>query len=169
MTETQEFLALDTQEMHLPTAVEKGIQHCRGGDWRVGLEILRKVARKEEKESKLPSLYYSFLGYGAAIVDGARKDGLALCQHAVKVDRYEPENWLNLARVYLLANDRQRGVKALEKGLKLSPRHPALCELRREIGYRRKPVVPFLPRDSFINRYLGERRHQRLQAKGEVD
>jgi hypothetical protein len=141
------------------------VQHCREGNWEVGLQLLRKVARKEEKETRLPSVYYGFFGYGVARFEGERRKGLALCRHAVRLGPREPDNWLNLARIHVLVGGRRRAVTALQKGLALDPSHPTLLALRREIGFRRKPVVPFLSRDARINRYLGARRHQRLEAK----
>ena len=162
MSYAKELLALDTQSINLSTVVQEGIARCQADDWEIGLALLRKAARKEVKESKLPSLYYSYLGYGAANFEGERKDGLALCLHAVRVGSEEPENFLNLARVYLLAGDRRRAVAAIQHGLKVDSRHPGLLEQRRSMGYRRKPVVSFLSRDSWINRFLGRRRHQRL-------
>jgi Flp pilus assembly protein TadD len=162
MSYARELLALDTQTINLSTVVQEGIACCQADDWEGGLALLRKAARKEVKESKLPSLYYSYLGYGAANFEGERKDGLALCLHAVRVGREEPENYLNLARVYLLAGDRRRAVAAIQHGLKVDSRHPGLLEQRSSMGYRRKPVISFLSRDAWLNRFLGRRRHRRL-------
>ena len=162
MSYSRELLALDTQTINLSTVVHEGITCCQAGDWEVGLELLRKAARKENKESELPSLYYSYLGYGAANFEGERKDGLALCLHAIRVGKDEPENYLNLARVYLLVGDRRRAVAASQHGLKVDAHNPDLLALRRSMGYRRRPAVSFLSRDAWINRFLGKRRHQRL-------
>ena len=159
---------MDTQEIDLRSVVEKGLERCRKGDWELGLDLLRKAARKEEKESTLPSLYYSYLGYGAARFDGARKDGLALCKHAIRMDDGEPENYMNLAKVCLLAGDRRQAVAAVQRGLKVDPRFLPLVALRHRMGFRRKPVIPFLSRDAWINRRLGERRHRRLEEKSQL-
>lgn len=161
MTRTREVLTYDTQSIDLSTVVDKGLRRCRAGDWEIGLELLRKAARKEEKEIKFPSVYYSYLGYGAAKFEGEVKDGLALCLHAVRVGKNEPDNYLNLARVYLLNDDRQRAVMAVRHGLGLDAHHIPLLALRTAMGFRRKPIVPFLSRDRWINRYLGKRRHLR--------
>jgi uncharacterized protein HemY len=166
MVGTQEFLSYDTQSIDLSTAVEKGLRRCRAGDWEIGLKLLRKAARKEKKEIKFPSVYYSYLGYAAARLENEKKDGLALCLHAVRVGKNEPDNYLNLARVYLLLNNRRRAVIAVRHGLKLDAHHIPLLALRTSMGYRRKPVIPFLSRDGRLNRYLGRRRHRRLKEKG---
>jgi tetratricopeptide (TPR) repeat protein len=168
MVGTQEVLKYDTQSIDLSTVVDKGLRRCRAGDWETGLKLLRKAARKESKEIKFPSVYYSYLGYGAARFENEKKDGLALCLHAVRSGKTEPDNYLNLARVYLLLENRQRAVLAVRHGLKLDPHHIPLLALRTAMGYRRNPVVPFLSRDRWVNRYLGRRRHVRLRAKDAV-
>ena len=168
MVSTREVLTYDTQSIDLSSVVDKGLRHCRAGDWEIGLKLLRKAARKEEKEIKLPSVYYSYLGYGAARFENEKKDGLALCLHAVRTGKNEPDNYLNLARVYLLLDDRRRAVGAVRQGLKLDERHIPLLALRTSMGFRRKPVIPLLSRDAWINRYLGRRRHLRLKQKRAV-
>ncbi len=39
--------------------------------------------------------------------------------------------------------------------------------MAREIGLRRRPVLGFLPRASFINKYLGMLRHKVSQKRSE--
>jgi Flp pilus assembly protein TadD len=165
MVRTRDLLAYDTQAIDLSVVVERGLRCCREGDWENGLKLLRKAARKDRKGGKLPSAFYSYLGYGSARFEGQRKDGLALCLHAIQVGREEPDNYLNLARLYLLTNDRRRAVAAIHRGLKLDSRHHPLLALRASLGYRRKPVIPFLSRESWINRFLGGRRHRRQLDK----
>ena len=88
--------------------------------------MLRKAARKEEKEMKLPSIYYSYLGYGAAKFEGETKDGLALCLHAVRVGKDEPDNYLNLARVYLAQGTVQdKAIAALDRAARFDPPAPS--------------------------------------------
>ena len=72
---------------------------------------------------------------------------------------YQPENYLNLARTQLLANDRRGAVSAIQGGLKIDPHQEDLLELQRQIGVRREPVLSFLSRDNLINRILGRLRH----------
>ena len=168
MTDTERLLTAETERIELGTTIEKGIRRCRNGDWETGLGLLRKAARKEEREVSFSSLYYSYLGYGAARFDGERKDGLALCKHAVQMDRDEPENYLNLARVYLLAGDRKRAVAAVQQGLKANAHFVPLLALRAGMGYRQRPVLGFLSRDNWLNRLLGKRRHSRLKTERET-
>ena len=52
--------------------------------------------------------------------------------------------------------------------LKLSPRHPEVLKLVQEIGYRRRPVIPFLARSNPINIWLGRMRYE-MQQRKELD
>lgn len=161
MTDSKHLLSMDTQTIDLTVVVDRGILHCREGDWETGLALLRKAARKDQKGARFPSVYYSYLGYAAARLEGERRDGLALCKHALRVGKYESENYLNLARLYLLVGDRRHAVTAVRRGLKIDSSNRALLALRSEMGSRRKPVIRFLSRDSAINQWLGRRRHER--------
>ena len=149
----------------LQEAAQRGIELCRAGKWKAGMEILGKIAEADRQGTELSGLFYSYLGYGIARYEKRGKEGLALCQHAIKVQFYEPENYVLLARVYLLRHRRGKAIEALQKALKLNARHPEAIKLAREIGFRRRPVLPFLSRNNPINRTLGKMRHSLTQAK----
>lgn len=151
---------MTTAPTQLQTGAQEGIQLCRQGKWKEGMKTLGLIAEADRQGTELPGLFYSYLGYGIAKFEGRAKEGLALCKHAIKVQFYESENYLNLSRVYLLRNRRSRAVQALQQALKLSPRHPEAVKLAKQIGFRRRPVIPFLSRDNPLNVYLGKMRHQ---------
>lgn len=138
--------------------LERGLERCRDGDWDRGLEDLASVSQGS-RQKNLPGRLYSFLGYGIAKKEGNIKAGLRLCNHAVQMEFYWPENYLNLARTYLLARDRQRACRAVMEGLKYDPQHPELQELAQSFGSRRRPFVSFLSRRNFLNQILGRLRH----------
>lgn len=154
-----------TPKSKMQEAAQRGIDLCRSGNWRAGMEILGKIAEADRQGTELSGLFYSFLGYGIARYERRGKEGLALCQHAIKVQFYEPENYVMLARVYLLRRRRGKAIDALQRALKLNPRHPAAVKLAKEIGFRRRPVLPFLPRSNALNITLGKLRHSISQRK----
>ncbi len=154
---------MSTTKTELNQAALKGVEACKRGQWKQGLAVLGKVAEADRQGAELHGLFYSYLGYGIARYERRVKEGLALCQHSIKVQFYEPENYVNLARVYLLARNRRKAVDALTRALKLNATHPGATALAREIGWRRPPVIPFLSRDNFLNRLLGKMRHQLRQ------
>ena len=135
------------------------IERCRRGAWREGLPALARIAEQETRPGALPALVYSYLGYGIALRQQRLSEGLKLCQHAVKMEFYQAENYLNLARTHALAGHRRAAVRAVADGLKVEPDHGQLLELQHELGLRKRPVLSFLSRSNPINSLLGRIRH----------
>ena len=105
---------------------ERGLERCREGRWEDGLVDLAFLA-EHGSHGEVPSLCYSYLGYGLARHRGQIKKGLRLCRHAVKLEFFQPESYVNLARTALLS-DRYRRVAAhaVLDGLEIDPGHPEL-------------------------------------------
>lgn len=139
---------------------ESAIEICRAGDWSRGLTILADLVKERGLSESVPGVAYSFLGYGIARYQRQVKEGLRLCQHAVKTQFYHPDCHLNLARVHVLAKNRRGAVASIAQGLALDPRNSALRALQNEIGVRKRPVVGFLSRNNPVNRTLGKLRRQ---------
>ncbi|HVR12007.1 MAG TPA: hypothetical protein VMW75_28450 [Thermoanaerobaculia bacterium] len=135
------------------------IERCRRGGWKDGLPALARIAEQEARPGALPALVYSYLGYGIALRQQRLGEGLKLCQHAVKLEFYQAENYLNLARTHLLADHRRAAVRAVADGLKIERDNRQLLELHHELGVRRRPVLPFLSRSNPFNLLLGRIRH----------
>ncbi|HXU34712.1 MAG TPA: hypothetical protein VN851_29385 [Thermoanaerobaculia bacterium] len=136
----------------------QGIDQCRKGDWTGGIAHLAKAASSAERGA-MPGIVFSFLGYGLALKEGRVDEGLALCRHAVRLQLFEPENHLNLARTQLLANDRSGAYRTVREGLRVDRNDKELQALRKTLGVRRRPALSFLPRTHPINRALGRLFH----------
>lgn len=141
----------------LPLA--RALARCRQEEWEEGLVQLARLV-DDFPGTAFPGLYYSYLGYGVARCQGQVKEGIRLCRHAVKQEFYQPENYLNLARVQLLAGNRRAACDAVERGLRIDATFEPLLRLRQEFGLRRPPVIPFLDRRNPLNQLLGWLRHQ---------
>jgi hypothetical protein len=141
-------------------AAEAAIEICRRGDWSRGLTILADLVKERGLSEHIPGVAYSFLGYGIARYQKQVKEGLRLCEHAVRAQFYHPDCHLNLARVHVLAKNRKGAVNAIAQGLALDPRNSALRALQSEIGVRKRPVLGFLSRNNPVNRTLGKLRRQ---------
>ncbi len=152
-------MALMDRGFDVQSVTQQGIDLCRQGSWRQGLDLLRKVAEADDRSADLPGLFYSYLGFGIARFDRRVREGIALCEHAVKREFYQPENYVNLARTYLLVEDRRRATDAVRAGLRIDSDNRELTELIEELGVRRRPVVPFLSRRNPLNHLLGKLRH----------
>jgi hypothetical protein len=64
----------------------RGVELCREDRWNDGLEILTPVFNASDgktSSAELPISYLGYLGYGIARYRNKRRDGLALCEHAV--------------------------------------------------------------------------------------
>ena len=156
---------MGTGESGIFKVVDDGLRLCRAGDWKRGLPALAAAVENRGPGDRTPGLVYSFLGYGTARYQNRGRDGLKLCEHAIKVQYYEADNHWNLARVQLLLGERRQAVATIARGLKLDPDHKELLEMSREIGNRRRPVLGFLDRDNPVNILLGRLR-QSLQNGG---
>ena len=152
-------------EIDIKALCEDGIAACRRGEWQEGVQILYQMVTTHWLADDVPSLAYSYLGYGRAYLGDGYREGLRLCKVGVKRGSYEPENYLNLARTCLLRDRRRLAVNVLERGLRVSPRNRALVKLRDSLGYRRPPVIVFLDRSHPLNRELGKLRHRLEQRR----
>ena len=147
----------------LKQAANRGVNLCRQGEWDEGLQVLGWVAERSGNGTQLPSLFYSYLGYGIAWRKRKPHEGLMLCEHAVQTEFYQPENYINLARTHLLAGRRMSALRAAEQGLRVDPEDARLHDLITRIELRRNPVLRFLPRSNPVNYSLGYLRHHALR------
>ena len=154
MQEPAEIRRTDPREL-----ARRGLDLCRGGFWEGGLTLLGEAAAPPNIV-ELPGVFYAYLGYGTARSTKQYREGLALCEYAVRAAICDPETYLCLARTLLLVNKRTRALGILNRGLALVPDHPDLLALRVDLGVRRPPVVPFLSRSNPLNHWLGRARHR---------
>ncbi len=143
--------------------LELGIRACSSGNWREGLIHLRRLKHQEGVCNGMPGKFYSHLGLAMARCEGRMHEGLEWCTHAVVVEPTEPVNYLNLAKTYLLLDNRHGAIHTLREGLAVDSEDDGLLELQRELGVRRRLPIWFLARSSQLNLYLG-----RLKAKREA-
>ncbi len=101
----------------------------------------------------------SYLGVCVAICEGRFEEALALCTSASKQEFFNPETYLNMARVYLRFGFKTEGRRYLLRGQMIDPANVQVSQALEQLGERVSPVVRFLPRQHFINRWLGSARH----------
>jgi Flp pilus assembly protein TadD len=118
----------------------------------------REAMRALEEASRLDPespLIQSYLGLAMATARTGTKEAVQLCEQAVRGDAFQPELYLNLGRVYMIVGDKRRARLAFLEGLKLDREDPDLLRSLQVIGMRKLPPLPFLHRDSPVNKYLG--------------
>jgi len=101
----------------------------------------------------------SYFGLCLALMERKFKPAIDLCKRAIELQFYNVDHYANLARVYVAAGNRKKAIEAVEQGLKPHPEDETLLKVRKQLGVRAKPPVPFLDRAHPINVTLGQARH----------
>ncbi|HEY8133723.1 MAG TPA: hypothetical protein VII12_17725 [Thermoanaerobaculia bacterium] len=110
----------------------------------------------------------SYFGLCLALVQKKYKAAADLCKRAVDLEFYNGDHYANLSRVYLLVGNRKKAWETAEAGLKIAPENDLLHKVRREMGVRARPTVPFLDRKHPINVSLGQARAAKREATRDV-
>jgi tetratricopeptide (TPR) repeat protein len=107
----------------------------------------------------------SYFGLCLALVQRKYKEGAELCRRALDLEFYNGDHYANLARVYMAGGNRKKAIETADSGLKVVGEHDRLMQVRRELGVRARPTVPFLDRGHPINVSLGQVRHAKKVAR----
>lgn len=97
----------------------------------------------------------SLMGYSLAKQSGQLKEGIALCEKAIALSPNQSEHYLNLGRIYLLANKKEPAIRIFKTGLRIRKDHRIINELK-SLGIRKPPFVSSLSRDHVINILAGK-------------
>ncbi|HVR43633.1 MAG TPA: hypothetical protein VMS56_09335 [Thermoanaerobaculia bacterium] len=144
------------------SAMRRGIDAVRKQDYLKGLTLLTEAyANRREIPGPDGLSYYALC---VALVEKKYKPAIDLCNKAIEMQFYHSEHYVNLAKVYLAADHRRKALSTIEKGLKVLPGDESLLGLQSDLGQRRKPPIPFLPRTNPLNVALGRARHARETA-----
>ncbi len=104
---------------------------------------------------RIQARYLSYYGLCLALETKQVRQGAYFCREAVQQEGFDPELYLNLARVLLFADRRRDAYDAIRVGLELEADHRELVRLKTKMGQRRKPILPFLSRSNPLNVALG--------------
>lgn len=122
-----------------------------------------RAYRRDARDPRFKSWY----GLTLVVVEKNSNLGAQLCDQAVRAGA-DPELLLNVARVHLALNQRDRVLQVVAQGLARWPDDPGLRAAREALGMRLQPVLPFLSREHPINRLLGRLRHRWRARRGPV-
>lgn len=151
-------------------SIEDAIQAARGEDFLRAINLFLDIYGTEDAPPiKTPksATGLSWFGLALAMVRKQYKPSIDLCKRAVQLEFYNGDHYANLARVYMAAGNRKKAVETVEDGMKLAPTHDYLRSVRRSMGVRATPAIPFLDRDNPINVSLGRARHAKKVADRE--
>jgi Flp pilus assembly protein TadD len=138
---------------------KRGVELLRDGSPGKAVEYFRSAAESEQRNP----YYLSFLGLAVARAQKKWAPAVELCQAALRLKANEAQFYLNLAEVYLAAGQREDAVEVLDSAVKYFRRDSRVNLQRNKLGKRGNPVLPFLDRQHFLNRNLGQLRHQALR------
>jgi hypothetical protein len=144
------------------SAFEQGMAAFLCGDASSAHAAFERAHRRDPREPR----YMSWYGLTLVVVERNSSLGVVLCDQALRGAGADPNLILNQARVHLALNQRERTVRSLQRGLELWPDHPGLLYARDSLGWRRRPVLPFLSRNSSVNRWLGHLRQRFTHREG---
>lgn len=147
------------QEEALDQDYVQGVKYAAQGDWMAAHNSFSAVMTRVDHFHVYYSLYSS--ADGLARVMTGDNSGLNQCRQAVMDEPKRADLYENLVRACLYLRQRKKAVDALRKGLRVAPQHTGLNRLRREMGFRRQPIIPFLSRDNPINRFIGRKTYRR--------
>ncbi|MGD2075276.1 MAG: hypothetical protein PVI91_12560 [Gammaproteobacteria bacterium] len=124
------------------------------GRWKSAASHFGQAERISGREDVYRQLYRSC--HGLSLIYAGDVSGLNLCRNAAGLETVHAAVFLNLALAELRLHHRKRACQAVSRGLKVDPRHKELLALRRKMGVRRPPFIPFLKRDNLLNKWLGK-------------
>ncbi len=136
-------------------SLEQGLAAFQARDLPGAHQCFERAHRRDPRHPRAMSWY----GVTLVLVERNSALGLSLCDQALRPGP-EPELLLNLARVHLALNSRERAVRAISRGLAAWPQHEALLAAQAALGMRRPPVLALLGRGNPLNRLLGRLRHR---------
>lgn len=140
----------------------QGLEYFRDGYLGKALEQMKAAAEAEPQNA----LFLSYLGLLVAAAQKNFEKAEELCQMALKLDRGEPQCYLNVAEVYTRAKRPKEAMEALREGLQRTKRDARLADAIARLSGRRRPVFPFLEREHPVNMVLGRLRHKILGPVG---
>ncbi|MFQ5643326.1 MAG: hypothetical protein ACE5FQ_06470 [Thiogranum sp.] len=130
-----------------------GLAFFKKKKWKTAARHFSQADRKSRRTDENYHLYTSC--HGLALVYCGDVSGLNFCRHAAAAEKINATVFQNLALAELHLRHRRRACDAVSAGLELDARHSGLLKMRRKMGVRRRPCVPFLKRNNPFNRWLG--------------
>ncbi|MBI3805054.1 MAG: tetratricopeptide repeat protein [Nitrospirae bacterium] len=137
--------------------LELGHAYVQEKNWEPALNALLESQKyfKELEEDATPPLLLSLLGLSQAMARNNIEVGVSYCQRAIAEDSLQEDFYHHLGLVYLKAGDKKKAITVFKKGLRLSPNHSGIWSRIAQLGLRKRPLLPFLPRQHFLNRFIG--------------
>jgi tetratricopeptide (TPR) repeat protein len=99
--------------------------------------------------------YLSYYGLCLAHQGNRPREGAEFCRQAITLEFFNADLFLNYGRVLILSERRKDAFDAFAKGLAVQASHQDIKRELARMGWRRPPVLSFLPRENPVNVALG--------------
>lgn len=142
----------------------QGLALCRKGSLGDAAAIFRRLIDGGSSEP----LHLSYCGLLTTLVVGDRKQGLALCERALRYGADEPQVVVNVASVFERIGRPIHAINVLRRGLRARPGHPDMLKQINRLSPRRRPPLSFLDRSNAVNKALSMA-VAKLTARGGVN
>ncbi|HTY40534.1 MAG TPA: hypothetical protein VMH79_01540 [Thermoanaerobaculia bacterium] len=151
---------MDLQEYSDEELLEAGREAVKREQWPRARDFLSAyVDRHAARHENVPASAMATYALCVAHLKEQKK-GLELCKKAQYADPRNPHIFWCLAQIHLLARARKEAIEAVEKGLRAAPDNFVLLRMRRRLGVRQPPPLPFLDRRHALNVRLGRIIHK---------
>ncbi len=154
-------------ELHdqIDQLVTSGISALEQNQLRDALMLFREAYEKNPDDPHA----CSYFGYTMGIVENKPHRGLELCMKAINTDQIDPMFYHNIAMLYVKIGKKREAVGAFKKGLQIDRSNTKIYEAwKNNLGIRRNPAIPFLPRGNFLNKMIGKWTYKRIKKQGKV-
>ncbi len=142
----------------------KAMDLLRGGRGKAAATLFRQIIASGSRDPK----HLSFGGLVLATEEGDVKTGLAWCERALELAFYDPQMYLNLARLHEKTGWKTQAAQVLRQGLRIDPGNKKLLAEINRVNPRTPNAIRGLPRNHPVNRYLGKLFSERSKAKPRV-
>ena len=158
---------MELQEYSEEELLEAGREAVKREQWTRAKEFLEEYVRRfTARHENVPA---SGLASYALSLAHLKESGraLQLCKQAQHADPRNAHIYWCLAQVHLLMRSRKEAIDTVDRGLRASPDHFLLLRMRKRLGVRQAPPLPFLDRRHALNVRLGRIIH-RLKGSAAV-
>ena len=151
---------MDLQEYSEEELLEAGREAIKREQWSRSKEFLEEyVHRFTARRENVPASGLASYALSLAHLRETGR-GLQLCKQALHADPRNAHIYWCLAQIHLLMRSRKEAIDTVDRGLRASPDHFLLLRMRKRLGVRQPPPLPFLDRRHALNVRLGRIIHR---------
>jgi tetratricopeptide (TPR) repeat protein len=151
---------MELQEYSDEELLEAGREAVKREQWPRAKEFLSAyVARYAARGENVPASGLASYALCLAHMKEQRK-GLELCKQAQHADPRNAHIYWCLGQIHLIARSRKEAIDVVERGLRAAPDNFLLLRMRKRLGVRQSPPLPFLDRRHALNVGLGRIIHK---------